>query len=117
MVATNNVQFVNHADGEAQLYLECIRLNRRYEDAKRYHHGRFEMYLKTPAEMAAAFGDQPEALSNSLRVAEMCSGFKLSLGNPMLPAFPVPDGYDIDGYFRHVSRDGLERRFSEFRAK
>ena len=68
--------------------------------------------LKTPAEMAAAFGDQPEALSNTLRVAEMCSGFKLSLGNPMLPAFPVPDGYDLDGYFRHVSRDGLERRFA-----
>ena len=46
VVATNNVQFVNREDGDAQLYLECVRLNRRYEDAKKYHHGRFEMYLE-----------------------------------------------------------------------
>jgi DNA polymerase III subunit alpha len=115
VVATNNVQFLNQEDGEAQLYLECIRLNRRYEDAKRYHHGRFEMYLKTPAEMAALFGDESDALKNTLRVAEMCSGFDLSLGKTMLPHFPVPEGYDIDGYFRHVARQGLEQRFAEFK--
>jgi DNA polymerase III subunit alpha len=114
VVATNNVQFVNREDGDAQLYLECVRLNRRYEDAKRFHHGRFEMYLKSPAEMGAVFGDDSEALSNTLRVAEMCSGFKLQLGSPMLPHFPVPEGYDVDGYFRHVSKEGLERRFAEF---
>ncbi|HEX4474486.1 MAG TPA: DNA polymerase III subunit alpha [Polyangiaceae bacterium] len=114
-VATNNVQFVNQEDGDAQFYLECIRLNRRYEEAKPYHHGRFEMYLKTPAEMAAVFGTDSDALKNTLRVAEMCSGFKLDLGTPMLPRFPVPEGYDIDGYFRHVAREGLERRFHEFR--
>lgn len=115
VVATNNVQFLNHEDGEAQLYLECIRLNRRYDDAKRYHHGRFEMYLKTPAEMAAVFGEDSEALKNTLRVAEMCSGFDLDLGKTMLPHFPVPEGYDVDAYFRHVAREGLERRFEEFK--
>ncbi len=115
VVATNNVQFIDKDDGEAQLYLECVRLNRRYEDAKRYHHGRFEMYLKTPDEMAALFGADSDALRNTLRVAEMCSGFKLELGKTMLPHFPVPEGYDVDGYFRHVAREGLERRFAQFR--
>jgi DNA polymerase-3 subunit alpha len=113
-VATNNVQFINQEDGEAQLYLECVRLNRRYEEAQRYHHGRFEMYLKTPAEMATIFGEGSVAMANTLRVAEMCSGFELELGNPMLPHFPVPAGYDIDRYFRHVSGEGLEERFRQF---
>ena len=116
VVATNNVQFENREDGEAQLYLECVRLNRRYEDAKRYHHGRFEMYLKTAEEMAALFGEGSPALKNTLRVAEMCSGFQMDLGKTMLPHFPVPEGYDIASYFRHVAREGLETRFKEFQA-
>ncbi len=39
-----------------------------------------------------------------------------TLGQPMLPHFPVPEGYDTDGYFRYVSREGLEKRFAEFTA-
>jgi DNA polymerase-3 subunit alpha len=113
VVATNNVQFIDQSDGEAQLYLECVRLNRRYEDAKRYHHGRFEMYLKSPAEMAATFGEGSPALANSLAIAEMCSGFELSLGKPMLPHFKVPDGFDVDGYLRHVARLGLAEKIKD----
>jgi DNA polymerase-3 subunit alpha len=116
VVATNNVQFIDHSDGEAQLYLECVRLNRRYEDASKYHHGRFEMYLKSPAEMAATFGEGSDALKNSLRIAEMCSGFQLSLGKPMLPHFVVPEGYDVDSYLRHVSREGLAKKLPEIMA-
>ncbi|HVW30669.1 MAG TPA: DNA polymerase III subunit alpha [Polyangiaceae bacterium] len=116
VVATNNVQFMDQADGEAQLYLECVRLNRRYEDARRYHHGRFEMYLKTPAEMAAVFGEGSDALKNTLRIAEMCSGFQLSLGKPMLPHFLVPEGYDVDSYLRHVARQGLAQKLVEIAA-
>ncbi|HVU05135.1 MAG TPA: DNA polymerase III subunit alpha [Polyangiaceae bacterium] len=114
VVATNNVQFLNHEDGDAQLYLECIRLNRKYEESKRYHHGHFEMYLKTAEQMAQIFGEGSAALSNTLRVAEMCQGFQMELGKTMLPHFPVPPEYDVDGYFRHVSREGLEQRFKEF---
>jgi DNA polymerase-3 subunit alpha len=116
VVATNNVQFIDHSDGEAQLYLECVRLNRRYDDARRYHHGRFEMYLKSPAEMAATFGEGSDALKNSLRIAEMCSGFQLTLGKPMLPHFKVPDGFDVDSYLRHVSREGLAAKLVDIAA-
>ncbi|MBM4363701.1 MAG: DNA polymerase III subunit alpha, partial [Deltaproteobacteria bacterium] len=116
VVATNNVQFVDRADGDAQLYLECIRLNKRIEERRPFHHGRFEMYLKSPEEMAETFGAGSDALRNTLRVAEMCSGWKLDLGRTMLPQFPVPDGFDIDTYFRHVSREGLEQRLAELEA-
>ena len=116
MVATNDVHFMSKEDGQAQLYLDCVRLGRRYAEALPGHHGSFEMYLKSPAEMAAAFPNHPEALKNTLRVAEMCSGLELTLGRPMLPQFPVPEHHDVNSYFRFVAERGLEARFEEFRA-
>ncbi len=115
IAATNDVHFMRREDGEAQLYLECIRQGRSHAEAKAGHHGSFEMYLKSPGEMAAAFRGYPEALSNTLRVAEMCQGVELELGKPMLPHFPVPDGYSTEEYFRHVAEAGLEQRFTELR--
>jgi DNA polymerase III subunit alpha len=113
LVATNDVHFTHHEDGEAQLYLECVRQGRMFAQANADHHGSFEMFLKSPAEMAAAFPDHPDALKNTLRVAEMCSELELELGKPMLPHFSVPDGYTTDGYFRHVTAQGLQQRFDE----
>jgi len=114
LVATNDVHFMNQDDSAAQLYLECIRRGRTYEEAKPTHHGSNEMYLKSPEEMLATFREYPEAIKNTLRVAEMCRGVELKLGQPMLPHFPLPDGFDTETYFRKVCRDGLEARFKEF---
>lgn len=115
LVATNDVHFMSKDDGQAQLYLDCVRLGRTYSEALPGHHGSFEMYLKSPAEMAAVFPNHPEALKNTLRVAEMCSGLELKLGSAMLPHFPVPDGYDVNSFFRHVAEAGLASRFEQFR--
>ena len=48
----------------------------------------------------------------TLEIAERCK-LSLKLGEPMLPSFPVPEGYDTEGYFRHVAHEGLERRLGE----
>ncbi|HEY8944537.1 MAG TPA: DNA polymerase III subunit alpha, partial [Polyangiaceae bacterium] len=116
LVATNDVHFGDRDDGQAQIYLECVRQGRTYEEAEPLHHGSFEMFLKSAEEMSSLFSGTPEALSNTLRVAEMCSGLKLELGKPMLPRFSVPEGYDTDTYFRHVTREGLAKRIAEQRA-
>ncbi len=113
-VATNDVHFLNQQDGEAYLYLECVRRNRQYAAEKEHHHGRFEMYLKTPEEMAELFGADSEEMKNTLLVTEMCSGVELVLDQPMLPRFPVPEEHTIDSYFRHVAEEGLKQRFGEF---
>jgi hypothetical protein len=67
--------------------------------------------------MAERFRALPDALQNTVRVAEMCSGLTLELGEAVLPEFPVPPGYDTDSYFRHVSREGLEHRLADFRRR
>ena len=114
-VATNDAHYGGREDAKAHVYLTCIGSGRTIEVAKDDHHGSEELYLKSPAEMARQFADDPEAVSNTLRVAESIE-LKLKLGMPMLPTFQVPDGTSLDDYFRHVSREGLARRFVEFTA-
>jgi DNA polymerase-3 subunit alpha len=115
LVATNDVHYAEKEDAEAHLYLSCIKNARSYVDAKERHHGSNEMYLKSPAEMHALFAARPEAEKNTLAIAERCQ-VKLKLGEPMLPSFDVPEGYDTESYFRHVAKEGLERRFEELAA-
>jgi len=115
LVATNDVHFMNKDDGQAHIYLECVRQGRTFAEAEPLHHGSFEMYLKSQEEMVSTFSALPKAIENTLLVNEMCSGLKLDLNQPMLPRFQVPEGYDTDGYFRHVSLLGLEQRLAEFR--
>ncbi|NUP06559.1 MAG: DNA polymerase III subunit alpha [Polyangiaceae bacterium] len=113
LVATNDVHFPGRDDGESQLVLSCIAQNRAFSDAHAGHHGSYEMFLKSPAEMAQSMTDYPEAIRETLPIAERCTSFKLKLGEPMLPTFPLPQGFDTDSYFRHVAREGLDRRFKE----
>ncbi|HXS18256.1 MAG TPA: DNA polymerase III subunit alpha, partial [Polyangiaceae bacterium] len=115
LVATNDVHFMNQKDAAAQLYLECVRRGRTFDEALPTHHGSSEMFLKSPAEMQSAFSDFPAALKNTVLIAEMCQGLELPLGKPMLPNFPVPDGYNTDSYFRKTAEDGLHARFEHFR--
>ena len=116
LVATNDVHYAARTDAEAHLYLSCIKTGRSYEEAKERHHGSSEMYLKSPEEMARTFPAHPKAIAASLEIAERCK-LKLDLGKPMLPSFKVPEGYDTEGYFRHVARQGLLRRFEELAAQ
>ncbi len=112
LVATNDVHYPERSDAEAHLYLSCIKTGRSLEEAKERHHGSSEMYLKSPEEMGRLFGGRPEALKATLEIAEKCK-FSLKLGEPMLPSFSVPEGYDTEGYFRHVAREGLDKRFED----
>jgi DNA polymerase-3 subunit alpha len=116
LVATNDVHYPSKDDAEAHLYLSCIKSGRTIDEARERHHGSREMYLKSPAEMLARFDDRPEAIRSTLAIAERCKSLKLDLGRPMLPTFPVPEGYDTEGYFRHVAREGLAHRFRELEA-
>jgi DNA polymerase-3 subunit alpha len=113
LVASNDAHFGAREDGESQLYLSCIAQNRTFAEASEAHHQSFEMFLKSPDEMAHTFRDHPQAIKATLEIAERCSGLKLKLGKPMLPRFPVPEGMTPADYFRAVARAGLDRRFAE----
>ena len=88
--------------------LGCIKHQRSLGSARALHHGSSEMYLKSIEEMEQLF--TAPTLATTLEIAERCSGFKLDLNKPMLPTFPVPEGYTTESYFRYLTREGLRRR-------
>ena len=117
VLGSNDCHFGERSDGEAQLYLSCIAGGRSFADALATHHGSHEMFMKGPEQMVHLFRDMPDAINNTLVVAERVSGLKLKLGKPMLPNFEVPDGHDTVSYLRHVGAEGLTERLTELRAK
>ena len=104
-VATNDVHYAERDDADAHIVLGCIKNQRPLAMARQGHHGSSEMYLKSGEEMAQLF--TAPTLAATLEIAERCSGLKLDLNKPMLPTFPVPDGYTTESYFRHLAWEGL----------
>ena len=72
LVATNDVHYIHRADSRAQEILICIQTGKTVEDEDRLIIDTDELYLKSAAEMTAHFGDVPEALRNTQRIAERC---------------------------------------------
>ena len=96
LVATNDVHYVKAEEAAAHELLLCIQTNATLSDPKRMRMAGSDYYLRSPQEMAALFVGYPEALENSLRVAESCT-FALQSGGYHLPDFQVPGHHPPDG--------------------
>ncbi len=112
VVATNDVHFQRAEEFDAHEARVCIHDGRVLDDPRRPKHFTAEQYLKSAEEMAALFEDIPEALENSVAIAQRCN-VELSLGKNYLPDFPIPEGMSIGEYFNQVSEEGLEARLKE----
>ena len=111
LVATNDVRFLKQADFEAHETRVCIGEGWALDDPRRPRTYSDQQYLKSPEEMAELFADLPEALANTVEIAQRCN-IDVQLGKPFLPDFPTPDGMSIDDYLRLVSHEGLEERLT-----
>lgn len=115
LVATNNVHYLSEDDANAQDALVCIGEGRTLSDPTRSSLPNNKYYLKTADEMWDIFGeDYPEALVNTLHIAERCN-LELPIGgnNLILPSFPIPvesGCKTLDDYFEKVVKEGLEDR-------
>ena len=109
VVATNDVRFIDEDDFESHEVRVCICTGFTLEDERRPKLYSPQQYLRSADEMAELFSDIPEAVQNSVAIAEACN-LRLTLGQACLPEYPVPEGYTTDTYFRHVAEKGLERR-------
>lgn len=109
LVATNDVHYLKREDATLHDVLLCIQTGKTLKDAKRLEFPTQEFYFKTAEEMSALFGEIPEALTNTLTIAERCS-VELPFGRLYLPAYPVPQGFTAESYLRHLCYQGLARK-------
>ena len=109
LVCTNDVHYVRESDAHPHDILLCIGTGKAYTDPKRMRYESRNFFLKTPEEMAAAFKDFPDALSNTVRIADRCN-VTLAEGENFLPNFDVPAPYTLDEYFERVVREGFSER-------
>ncbi|WP_177566208.1 DNA polymerase III subunit alpha [uncultured Phascolarctobacterium sp.] len=112
LVATNDLHYVRREDADAQDVLLCIQTTSTVDDPKRMKFPNDQFYLKSEAEMRVKFGDCPEALTNTAKIAERCN-VELSFGHLLLPEFPIPDGLTADTYLRKLCLEGMPKCYPE----
>jgi DNA polymerase-3 subunit alpha len=114
LICTNDVHYVRETDAHPHDILLCIGTGKAYSDPKRMRYESRNFFLKTPEQMAEAFKDYPDALANTVRIAERCNVL-LPEGENFLPNFDVPAPYTLDDYFEHVAREGFKDRLTRLR--
>ena len=109
VVATNDSHYVMQEHAPLQDVLTCIQTNSNVDDPKRLRMMDDSYYLKSADEMAAIWQETPDAVQNTMRIAESCE-VEIDFGATLLPHYPVPDGMTSMSYLRQLCADGLRRR-------
>ena len=111
LVATNDVHYTGRDDAQTHDVLLCVQTNATVDQPERLRFTGSEFYFKSPEEMAALFGDCPEALRNTLEIAQRCE-VRMEFGQVVLPHFEVPAGHDVDSYLRALCLERLPDRYA-----
>ena len=112
VVATNDCHYLKHDEASAHDVLLCIQTSKNVDDPNRLRYETDQVYFKSAEEMKAIFPDHPEALRNTLAIAERCN-LQLQHGKPLLPAFPLPDGVTPEEHLRDLAWTSLKTRYSD----
>lgn len=110
LVATADAHYLKKEDAKDHEILLCIQTGKKLIDEDRMSFGSDDFYLYSPEEMIEYFKDVPEAIENTIKIAEKCN-VEIEFGNIKLPYFKVPEGYTNEKYFEKLARDGFKERF------
>jgi len=115
LLATNDCHYLNKDEAHAHEVLLCIQTGKTITDPNRFKFSSDDFYFKSPDEMRGLFNYCPEAIANTVEVAERCN-LEIELGNYHFPKFPVPEGESLESMFTKACWDGLQERFDALRA-
>jgi len=112
VVATNDNHYTKKDDAEAQEALLCIQTQTTLLDTNRKMSmiGSPDFYIKSQSEMEKLFIDIPQALENTVKIAERCN-LEIKLGNWIMPVFEVPNDFTPAGYLKKLVDDGIKIRY------
>jgi len=108
VVATNDCHYLTQQDSFSHEVLLCLQTGTTMNDPQHMRFSSNQFYFKSPQEMKKLFSNIPEALRNTLEIAEKCN-FSLTLGEQHLPNYKVPGGETPDSYLRKLSEAGLKK--------
>ena len=113
LLATNDSHYVHQHDAVAHDALLCVQTGSLMSDPDRFRFSGDHHYLKTSQEMRHLFREVESACDNSLWIAERCE-LEIEFGKPLLPNFPLPEGFTDDAdYLRHLTFEGARRRWGD----
>src|SRR6185369_106890 len=110
LVATNDVHYVEKKHSHAHDCLICIGTQTQLSDTKRMKYAQEQFFLRSAEEMKARFAEVPEAIQNTLEVAEKCN-LEIEFGKLHYPVFNPPEHFTREGYLRHLLAEGLHKRY------
>lgn len=110
LAATQDIHYLKKEDAAAHDVLLAVQTNTRLDDEDRLTMKNDDYSFRSPEEMRALFADTPEALENTLKIAEECE-LELPLGQTQLPHFEVPKGETAPVYLEKLCREGLKKRY------
>src|SRR5579872_559255 len=110
LVASNDVHYVEKGNSHAHDCLICIGTQTLLSDTKRMTYVQEQFYLRSAEEMKARFSETPEAVTNTLEIAEKCN-LEIEFGKLHFPVFHPPEHFTREGYLRKLIAEGLHRRY------
>lgn len=112
LVATNDVHYLTPEDATAQDALLCVQTRKLISDTNRMSMmSSQDFHLRSTQQMADLFRDYPEAITNTIKIAERCD-VEIPTGKLIFPKFPLPTGETAESYFEKLAWQGLQRRFT-----
>ena len=111
LVATNDCHYLRKRDSYVQQVLMCIQTNTSITDEHKPGFDVDDYYIKTTEEMCEIYGDYPEAIENTVKIADMCN-LDFNFEDVLLPKFPCPNGQNAEDYLNLLTMRGLESRIS-----
>ena len=112
LVVTNDAHYLRREDAKMQDVLLCIQTGKTVDDQNRMKFQTEEFYVKSEEELKELFPGLPEAFENTAKIAERCN-LEFTFHEYHLPAFPVPEGYTNEGYFRELCYQGFRERYPD----
>lgn len=110
LVATNDVHYIKKEDARSHDILLCIQTGKTVDEENRMRYEPEQFYLRSPEEMYEIFSYIPEALENTVKIAEKCN-FDYVFHESKLPNFPLDEGIDHFEYLKDLCYTGLKERY------
>ena len=113
LVATNDAHYLKREDAYNHEVLLCIQTGKRMSDEDRMKFDTDELYVKSPEEMAEYFKAFPDAIENTVKIAEQCN-VEFEFGHTILPNYDVPPEYPTHyDFLKELCDKGLKKRYGE----